>query len=155
MNLRRQPVSRTDEAVAPVSLRGDGRAGFGALLRALRLQAGLAQEALAERARLSVVTIGALERGRRSAPYPETLAKLAGALRLNSRDRGKFEAAAGRPPRPRRRPVVGAMPRTTAPPSVAALQIVSVIAGPRAGEALVGCIFLVEPALPRSEPGRT
>ncbi len=55
---------------------------FGAELRRYRLAAGLSQEALAERARLSAAAVAALEAGRRSTPRPETLARLADALGL-------------------------------------------------------------------------
>ena len=65
---------------------------FGALLRHYRLAAGLSQEALAERARMSTQGISALERGYRRTPQRETLALLVGALVLNDEQRGKFEA---------------------------------------------------------------
>jgi len=55
---------------------GEG-AAFGALLRRHRLAASLSQEALAERAGLSANAVAALERGRRSAPRPDTVALLA------------------------------------------------------------------------------
>ena len=70
---------------------------FGMLLRQYRLAAGLSQEALAERARMSTDGIGALERGYRHTPQRETLALLAGALALDGEDRRLFEAAAARP----------------------------------------------------------
>ena len=57
---------------------------FGLLLRRHRLAAGLTQEALAERARLSVAAIYTLERGSRRAPRKETLALLAEALALTA-----------------------------------------------------------------------
>ena len=50
---------------------------FGELLRQHRMAAGLSQEALAERARISSDAVAALERGRRAAPRPDTLAPLA------------------------------------------------------------------------------
>jgi transcriptional regulator with XRE-family HTH domain len=49
-------------------------------LRALRKDAGLSQEALAERAGLSSHAISALERGTRTRPYPHTLTALCEAL---------------------------------------------------------------------------
>jgi len=56
---------------------GDARRPpFGSLLRQFRLAAGLSQEFLAERARVSVDTIGALERGARKAPHRDTLTLL-------------------------------------------------------------------------------
>jgi predicted ATPase/transcriptional regulator with XRE-family HTH domain len=68
---------------------------FGTLLRYHRLTAGLSQEALAERAGISAAAIAALEGGRRTAPRPETLALLAGALGLSAGDRATLIAAAG------------------------------------------------------------
>lgn len=102
MNVLRHPVLQGDDGCQVTPAKGERPTGFGALLRALRLGAGLSQEGLAERARLSVVTIGALERGRRSAPYPVTLAKLTRALGLATEEEVWLEAAA-RVSRPRRR----------------------------------------------------
>jgi predicted ATPase len=76
---------------------------FGALLRRYRLAAGLSQEALAERARLSPYGISALERGYRRTPQRETLELLVGALALNGEQRQGFETAAARAASPRRR----------------------------------------------------
>lgn len=67
---------------------------FGNLLRRHRLAAGLSQEALAERARLSSIAISALERGQRRRPQRETLALLIGALALDGEQRAQFEEAA-------------------------------------------------------------
>ena len=67
---------------------------FGTLLRDYRLAAGLSQEALAERARMSPFAISALERGHRRRPQLKTLALLAGALSLDDEQRAQFEAAA-------------------------------------------------------------
>jgi class 3 adenylate cyclase/tetratricopeptide (TPR) repeat protein len=55
---------------------------FSGLLRRHRLFAGLSQEALAERAALSVRGISDLERGVRRAPHPATITRLADALGL-------------------------------------------------------------------------
>ena len=49
------------------------RISFAELLRRHREAAGLSQEALAERAGLTAKAIGALERGERQYPYPQTL----------------------------------------------------------------------------------
>ena len=73
-----------------------GSSDFGMLLRQYRIAAGLSQEALAERARMSVNGIGALERGDRRTPQRETLALLAGALSLDEAQREEFQVAAGR-----------------------------------------------------------
>jgi len=67
---------------------------FGKLLRHYRLAAGLSQEALAERARVSPFAISALERGHRRKPQSKTLALLADALALDADQRAKFEDAA-------------------------------------------------------------
>ncbi|HTE83992.1 MAG TPA: helix-turn-helix transcriptional regulator, partial [Dehalococcoidia bacterium] len=60
---------------------------FRALLRQYRLAAGLSQEALAEKARLSRRAISDLERGARRAPYATTVEMLADALQLPTDDR--------------------------------------------------------------------
>jgi predicted ATPase/DNA-binding XRE family transcriptional regulator len=67
---------------------------FGELLRELRCAAGLSQEALAERARLSPGAISTLERSARRAPQQQTLALLAAALALGHEDRARLEQAA-------------------------------------------------------------
>ena len=67
---------------------------FGELLRELRRAAGLSQEALAERARLSPGAISTLERSARRAPQQQTLALLAAALDLGPEDRTRLEQAA-------------------------------------------------------------
>src|SRR5215831_8932338 len=69
------------------------RTPFGALLRELRGAANITQEALAQRSGLSVQAIAALERGRRS-PRPSTVEWLAEALRLDTRQKEAFIAAA-------------------------------------------------------------
>lgn len=85
---------------------------FGHLLRRHRLAAGLSQEALAERARMSSDGVSALERGHRRTPQRETVMLLAGALALDEEDRTEFEAAASRGPLPRHRASVSAGPWT-------------------------------------------
>jgi transcriptional regulator with XRE-family HTH domain len=78
---------------------------FGKVLRRHRLAAGLSQEALAERARMSSFAISALERGYRRRPQRKTLALLVDALTLDEQQRLEFEAAAAGPPvTPRHRP---------------------------------------------------
>ncbi len=71
-----------------------GGAGFGAMLRRLRLAAGLSQEALAERAGLSTHGISDLERGARTTPRAETLGLLAEALGLGPAERTALATAA-------------------------------------------------------------
>ncbi|MBV9323467.1 MAG: helix-turn-helix domain-containing protein [Chloroflexi bacterium] len=77
---------------------------FGEQLRSLRIRACLSQAALAERANISVAAVAALERGKRTAPYPSTLDALAQALGLAAQDRAALIALAG------------ALRRSTAPP---------------------------------------
>jgi transcriptional regulator with XRE-family HTH domain/tetratricopeptide (TPR) repeat protein len=67
---------------------------FGALLKRYRIAAGLTQEELAERARLSRRGISDLERGMNRTPRRDTVALLAAALQLPAREHGAFEAAA-------------------------------------------------------------
>jgi transcriptional regulator with XRE-family HTH domain len=62
-------------------------ASFGAVLRGHRLSQDLTQEALAERAGLSRRGIADLERGARSTPYRDTVARLAAALGLSDSER--------------------------------------------------------------------
>jgi predicted ATPase/DNA-binding XRE family transcriptional regulator/uncharacterized protein HemY len=85
---------------------------FKDLLRRFRLEAGLSQEALAERAHLSVRAISDLERGVKQWPRPETLQLLAEALNLAPQDRAAMAAAARRPSSPRIPPDAG-QPRAT------------------------------------------
>ncbi|MGB6712524.1 MAG: helix-turn-helix domain-containing protein [Candidatus Cybelea sp.] len=77
------------------------RLDFGTLLRQCRLDAGLTQQTLAERANVSVEAIGALERGTRTRPYRETVALLSRALGLSPEREALLESAidATRPPR--------------------------------------------------------
>src|SRR5215204_2869268 len=67
---------------------------FGDLLRRHRIAAGLTQEALAERARLSTRGISDLERGARELPRKDTLRLLLQALDLSPADRAALIAAA-------------------------------------------------------------
>jgi len=87
---------------------------FGAMLRRFRLEANLSQELLAERARMSIDAISALERGTRRSPQRQTLALLIEALQIDGTARRDFEAAAARPVVPRQR--AGDTP--PAPPAV-------------------------------------
>ena len=83
-------IVETGESGAPPG------ASFGALLKHYRIAAGLSQEALAERARLSARAISALEQGVRLAPYRDTVALLVRALGLLPRDAAALEAAVPR-----------------------------------------------------------
>jgi predicted ATPase/DNA-binding XRE family transcriptional regulator len=69
---------------------------FGERLRQFRLAAGLTQEALAERAGLSLNAINSLERGQRRSPYPRTIRVLADALDLSDDDYADLAAIAHR-----------------------------------------------------------
>jgi predicted ATPase/transcriptional regulator with XRE-family HTH domain len=60
------------------------QSSFGALLKHYRLGAGLSQEGLAARARLSARTISDLERGVHDTPHADTLALLTDALSLSA-----------------------------------------------------------------------
>jgi transcriptional regulator with XRE-family HTH domain len=66
------------------------------LLRRYRLNAGLTQQALADRAGISVRAISDLERGIRCFPYPDTVHHLVKALGVGGTDRALLETAAVR-----------------------------------------------------------
>src|SRR4030088_380577 len=86
-------MDRTEPSHEPVAT-----AAFGDLLRQHRLAAGLTQEALAERAGLSMHGIQKLERGV-TRPYRDTVRRLLAALKLSGDDLGQLWAAAGAAPR--------------------------------------------------------
>jgi tetratricopeptide (TPR) repeat protein/DNA-binding XRE family transcriptional regulator len=71
-------------------------ADFAELLHGHRRTAGLTQEHLAEKAGVSVAAVGALERGVRRFPRPETVRGLAYALGLTAGERKTFASAARR-----------------------------------------------------------
>jgi len=73
-----------------------GEETFGDQLKRYRKRARLTQEALAERAELSVNTIGNLERGVSQAPFRDTVRYLATSLELSAQERAAFVAAARR-----------------------------------------------------------
>ncbi len=66
---------------------------FAVLLRRHRRAVGLTQEALAERAGLSLRAVSDLERGVKTRPHRDTVALLAAALGLSPQERAAFEAA--------------------------------------------------------------
>lgn len=68
--------------------------GLGPVLKQLRAAAGLTQEELAERSGISARTVSDVERGLRTAVYPDTARRLAAALGLNEEARNRFEAIA-------------------------------------------------------------
>src|SRR5690242_13950141 len=69
----------------------DTHQSFGDSLRRFRIAAGLSQETLAELAGVSARAVSDLERGINTRPHRETVALLAGALRLSPRDREALE----------------------------------------------------------------
>ena len=69
---------------------------FWALLRRHRLRAGLTQEALAQRAGLSLRTVSVLERAAQRAPHLDTIRRLADALGLPEAERAALVAASRR-----------------------------------------------------------
>ena len=74
----------------------DDAAALGQRLRACRQSAELSQDELAERSGLSTRTISNLERGRTRWPHPDSVRRLADALRLRGEARGDFLATADR-----------------------------------------------------------
>jgi len=82
-------------------LRAEGRgARFAALLRRHRRLAGLSQEALAERAGVSVRAVSGMERAEGHVPYAGTVRLLADALELSPIEREMFIATARYAPAP-------------------------------------------------------
>ncbi len=86
------------------------RLDFGALLRQFRLDAGMTQQTLAERAKLSVEAVSTLERGARTRPYRETVTLLARALELSPEREALLERAVDIAQPPRRRGSVDLKP---------------------------------------------
>jgi len=104
---------------------------FNALLRRHRLEVGLTQEALAERAGLSVRNIQNLERGANQ-PLRDTAQRLADALDLEAEERARFLAVAT--PTPRHRPprLEGANNRARARPGALPLSPTALVGRARA-----------------------
>jgi transcriptional regulator with XRE-family HTH domain len=118
---------------------GEQSERFGDLLRRYREAAGCSQEALAERAGLSKNAIGALERGERRHPHPDTLRRLAAALDLSEAEHERLVAAV-RTARGAHGPPPGTL-RTDGPAGSARLSL------PEYGEALIGRGHEAEEAL--------
>jgi transcriptional regulator with XRE-family HTH domain/tetratricopeptide (TPR) repeat protein len=99
----------------------DGLRTFGDLLRRHRVLAGMSQEELAERARLSARAISDLERGVKRTPRRDTVQLLVEALELEGEARTAFVTAA-REPAPRRpsRPAGQAQQAVAPPPQASA-----------------------------------
>ncbi len=70
------------------------RLHFGTLLRQFRLDAGMTQQTLAERAKLSVEAVSTLERGARTRPHRDTVVLLSRALELPPEREALLERAA-------------------------------------------------------------
>jgi DNA-binding SARP family transcriptional activator len=81
--------------IMPLTRDGGGPTKFGALLRAERNAVGLTQDELARASRMSVAAIRDLEQGRRSAPRPASLARLAEALGLSTSRTRELAAVCG------------------------------------------------------------
>ncbi len=78
-----------------------GTAELPALLKKFRVQAGVSQQVLADRALISAQAISALERGFRRAPYRATLERIADALALSDEERELLERSTHRSRGPR------------------------------------------------------
>ncbi len=71
-------------------------ADLASLLKRFRMQAGLSQQMLADRALISPQAVSALECGSRKVPYRYTLDRIAAALELSEEARGELERSAAR-----------------------------------------------------------
>ncbi len=83
---------------------------FGDQIRHYREAAGYSQEELAERAGMSVNAIGAIERGERKRPYPDTIRRLAAALNLDETARLALTATLRGEPTPPETPAPALAP---------------------------------------------
>ncbi len=96
MRLRRQchvwPWANEGKQTGNMAVAQEG--SFGARLRQLREAAGLTQEELALRAKLSSDAVSKLERGQRRRPHPHTVRALADALNLAEGERNALLDAA-------------------------------------------------------------
>jgi transcriptional regulator with XRE-family HTH domain/tetratricopeptide (TPR) repeat protein len=135
---------------------------FGTLLRRYRIAAGLTQDELAERAGISVRSLGDMERGVVHTPRKDTVTLLATALALAPGERTALEAAARRLGGP-----VASVPRPAvpgAPPLVGRAQELALLErhlwgeGPPlvllAGEPGIGKSRLLHAAIPRAAAQR-
>jgi tetratricopeptide (TPR) repeat protein/transcriptional regulator with XRE-family HTH domain len=124
---------------------------FGELLRRYRLLAGLTQEALAERAHLSIRAVSALEQGINRAPRAATLALLAEALALSSEARDACVAVAQQETRMTRK-AVAASPagRATEPRVVGREQELALLGAHLAGKGPPLLLLAGEPGIGKS-----
>jgi predicted ATPase/transcriptional regulator with XRE-family HTH domain len=102
------------------------QASFGALLQQYRLAAGLSQEMLAERARISVQGLSALENGKRQTPYRHTVTLLAQALGLTASEAAALEAAVRRA----RTPASGKPPTARGEDALPAANVLTFVPAP-------------------------
>jgi predicted ATPase/DNA-binding XRE family transcriptional regulator len=94
---QRMPVEPSQSA----SQDAGSTAELAELLKKFRVEAGLSQQTLADRALISVQAVSALERGFRKAPYRATLERIADALGLSEEARQTLELSAHRSRGPR------------------------------------------------------
>jgi tetratricopeptide (TPR) repeat protein/transcriptional regulator with XRE-family HTH domain len=128
-----------------------GSPTFGDLLQRYRVLAGLTQEALAERARLSTRAIKALEQGINRAPRTATLALLVEALALSAEARATLVAAMQQDTRAAREGAErNASKRDTAPLLVGRTQELALLAGHLAGVAPPVLLLAGEPGIGKS-----
>src|SRR5438445_13054052 len=118
---------------------------FGDLLRRYRVARGLTQEALAERAGLSVRTVSDLERGVNRTPRKDTLPLLAAALGLSALERSRLEAAARRLSGPA--PSLPASTSTAFPPFVGRARELALLERQLAGEGPPVLLLAGEPGI--------
>jgi multiple sugar transport system substrate-binding protein len=93
---------------------GRGPGSFGQRLRRLRVDAGLTQQALADRSGISVDAISGLENGRKLRPHRDTVSMLAAGLGLGTAEREALAAAAHYHGRPRALRALGRLPEHAA-----------------------------------------
>jgi LuxR family maltose regulon positive regulatory protein len=124
---------------------------FAALLKRYRVEAGLSQEALAERANMSTRGVSDLERGLRRAPYRDTVAQLATALELDDQARAALERAARRLRDSAPREGQSQEPAPTVTPTDGTVLLATKLAAPTPRAALVPRQHLLE----RLEAGLT
>ncbi len=124
---------------------------FGEILKYHRLAAGLTQEALAERAGLSVRAITDLERGVNRSPRKDTLRRLAAALDLSSEEYSTWEAVA-RQRAVAYRPIAGAEPigNGGSPPLVGRTQELRLLEYHLTGDGMRLMLLAGEPGIGKS-----
>jgi predicted ATPase/transcriptional regulator with XRE-family HTH domain len=89
-----EPTTTCARALGLISMDSSGTNRFADVLRRYRMAAGMSQDTLAERAGISVESIGKLERGKYTVPRFSTVSLLADALSLTPEQRASLLAAA-------------------------------------------------------------